>query len=77
MLLTSSPLFLIRFNHQDIRHASANRTCLHSEYQNTSSILGLSRAPVFIILGDNDWYVLEFPYQLLFSVPALAGHQYR
>lgn len=39
----------------DVRSAEDNTICESDEYSNTSSILRLSRVPVFIILGDNDW----------------------
>jgi hypothetical protein len=39
----------------DLRSASSNLNCKWWEYANVASILRLSKAPVFVILGDNDW----------------------
>lgn len=39
----------------DLRSASHNSVCQRSDYTSVSSILRLSRVPVFVVLGDNDW----------------------
>jgi len=39
----------------DIRKAVEGRYCRRPEYEEAASILRLSHAPVFVLLGDNDW----------------------
>jgi hypothetical protein len=39
----------------DIRMGNENVPCVQSEYQSASDIIQISRAPVFMLLGDNEW----------------------
>jgi Calcineurin-like phosphoesterase len=39
----------------DMRHAGSNAKCTLKQYTDVSKTLQLSKVPVFIILGDNDW----------------------
>ncbi len=39
----------------DLRNADNNDTCILEEYTNASSLFQLSHAPVFIVMGDNDY----------------------
>lgn len=39
----------------DIRAEDNHQVCVKQEYESVASILRLSHAPVFIVLGDNDW----------------------
>lgn len=39
----------------DIRSARAGNPCTLEEYQHVAAILNQSHAPIFIVLGDNEW----------------------
>lgn len=39
----------------DIRQAGPTKKCVAREYKDVAALFQLSRAPVFVILGDNDW----------------------
>jgi predicted phosphodiesterase len=39
----------------DLRSANEGLDCVRSDYTDVASILRLSRAPVFAVIGDNDW----------------------
>ncbi|GKY98383.1 hypothetical protein MPSEU_000795900 [Mayamaea pseudoterrestris] len=39
----------------DIRNAGRDLTCVQSDYTDAEALFNLSRAPVFMLLGDNDW----------------------
>lgn len=39
----------------DLRNASSDRKCVIEEYEEVSALMQLSRAPVFVLIGDNDW----------------------
>lgn len=39
----------------DIRNAEDGGDCKRGEYERTAEILKLSHAPVFVLIGDNDW----------------------
>jgi len=39
----------------DIRSADDGFVCKRSEYEEVASTLSLSRAPVFLVVGDNEW----------------------
>lgn len=47
----------------DLRHAGDNLQCVKSDYTSVSAIFQLSHAPVFVILGDNDWNDCPNPNQ--------------
>lgn len=38
----------------DLRYAGSNQRCRRNDYSSVASILKLSHAPVFVLLGDND-----------------------
>lgn len=39
----------------DIRRAGPAHKCVRSEYESASDLFRLSHAPVFVLIGDNDW----------------------
>jgi len=39
----------------DLRSAKGSPRCVRSDYEDVSDILRLSHAPVFMLIGDNDW----------------------
>jgi hypothetical protein len=39
----------------DLRNASDDMPCRLDEFERVASILSLSKVPVFVVLGDNDW----------------------
>lgn len=39
----------------DLRDSSRNQRCRLSDYEDAAALLRKSHAPVFVILGDNDW----------------------
>jgi len=39
----------------DLRYAGTNRPCRRNDYSSVASTLQLSHAPVFVLLGDNDY----------------------
>ena len=39
----------------DLRSAAGKPRCERSDYEDVSDILRLSHAPVFMLIGDNDW----------------------
>jgi hypothetical protein len=39
----------------DLRKAHPDLTCVKEEYDEVAQIMRLSHAPVFIVIGDNDW----------------------
>jgi hypothetical protein len=51
--LPSDAEFVIHLG--DLRLARNNRKCVRSEYDEAATQLRASRAPVFVIVGDNDW----------------------
>jgi hypothetical protein len=51
--LPSDAEFLIHVG--DLRLSGTNLPCRLSEYQDAANRLALSHAPVFVVLGDNDW----------------------
>ena len=56
--LNEAAEFLIHVG--DMRSAANRDACTLEEYEEVADILLRSRVPVFIILGDNDWYVPPF-----------------
>jgi hypothetical protein len=45
--------FLIHIG--DVRRAGPSVNCLNSQYAASADLFRLSRAPVFVLVGDNDW----------------------